>query len=221
MEKELPLDPLPEPTRIELGFEPSQQSPLIYLNINIFLIGLRACRKAINAKARKAEIQKLLSIPDWIEQYRDKKTGRRVLSESKNVEHAHEMHTAICLAQMNFDVVFVPDAMFQRGQKKFDVYLLRDTIILEADLKCLSSKRPDTLANRIISGSNQASRIVLDIKSDISAKDLIDGLRSGTCKNDLVKEIFLFYKNKFYILPKNLIWSKQIFNILKSEKGYT
>ena len=52
-------------------------------------------------------------------------------------------------------------------------------------------------------------------------KDLIDGLRSGTGKNNLLKELLIFYKNRFYVLPVKLIWSKNIFKILKSEKGYT
>ncbi len=122
---------------------------------------------------------------------------------------------------MDYDVVFAPAGIFPRGGKRFDIYLLKDIIILEADLKCISSKNPLTIAYRIKEGSEQASRVVLDVKSIIQAKDLIDGLRSGTGKNSLIKEVLLFYRNKFYILPVNLIWSKRIFDILKSEKGYT
>ncbi len=122
---------------------------------------------------------------------------------------------------MNYDVVFVPIGLFKREQKKFDIYLLRDPVILEADMKSVISTNPDTIGNRIIDGSNQASRVVLDVQSAIPAMDLIDGLRSGTGKNDLIKEVLMFYRNKFYILPINLIWSKRIFEIIKSEKGYT
>ena len=111
--------------------------------------------------------------------------------------------------------------MFKRDQKRFDVYLLRDTIILEADLKCIFSTNPDTIGNRIVNGSDQASRVVLDIRSGVQFRDLIDGLRSGTARNNLIKEILLFYRNRLYILPKNLILSNKIFDILKSEKGYT
>jgi hypothetical protein len=80
---------------------------------------------------------------------------------------------------------------------------------MKADLKCISTTLPDTIAKRIISGSEQAARIVLDVKSTISPDALIDGLRSGTGKNDRIKEIILFYKNKFYRLHKKLIWSKR------------
>jgi len=219
VEKELPSDQSSEDRAVELGFEPARDVFLL-LNISLFAAAIKACREAVTARIRRAEIQKLLAI-GWFEHYKDKKTGRRVLSESNFIEHDHEKRTAICLAQMNYDVIFAPAGMFQRGKKKFDIYLLRDTVILEADLKCISSKNPLTIAYRIKEGSEQASRVVVDIKSDIYTNDLIDGLRSGTGKNNLIKEIFLFYKNKFYILPKNLIWSKQIYNILKSEKGYT
>jgi len=193
----------------------------MFLDVTLFLTGIKSCYEAINSKVKRAHIQKLLSAEGWIEHYLDKKTGRRVLSESKVIEHDHERLTAICLAQMNYDVLFAPDGMFKRNQKKFDVYLLRDTIILEADLKCIYSVRPDTIANRIKSCSDQASRVISDIRSDINIGDLIDGLRSGAGKNSLLKEVFLFYKNRFYILPKDLIWSKRIYQIPKSEKGYT
>jgi hypothetical protein len=97
----------------------------------------------------------------------------------------------------------------------------RDTIILEADLKHVSSKSPLTIAYRIKEGSDQAPRIVLDIASDIDAKTMIQGLRSGVYKNRLLKEILLFYKRKFYRLPKSLVMSNRIYEIIKSEKGYT
>ena len=133
----------------------------------------------------------------------------------------NKRRTAICLAQMNYDVVFAPSGVFSRGTKQFDVYLLRDSIVLEADLKCVSSKNPLTIASRIEEGSEQAARVVIEIASDIESKMLIQGLRSGIYKNDLIREILLIYKRKLYRLPKSLIMSKRIFDILKSEKGYT
>jgi hypothetical protein len=105
--------------------------------------------------------------------------------------------------------------MFTREQKKFDIFLLKDSVILKADLKSITSKNPDTIAKRIIGGSDQASRVVIHINSDIERKDLIDGLRSGVERNGLIKEILLFYKGKYYRLPKNLILSREIFRILK------
>lgn len=206
---------------ISREFEPGDRFVPLLVDITFFVSAIRAYRMAKNARERRDEIQKILAAGEWYLYYEDKRTGRRVLSESICMEFEHERQTAIKLAQMNYDVVFAPVGMFKRDQRKFDVYLLRDTIVLEADMKCVTSTNPDTIANRIISGSHQASRIVLDIRSDISAKDLIDGLRSGTGKNKLLKELLIFYKNRFYVLPVKLIWSKNIFKILKSEKGYT
>jgi hypothetical protein len=111
--------------------------------------------------------------------------------------------------------------LFRRGTKKFDIYLIKDTVILEADLKYLSTKNPLTIAARIKEGSEQAARLVIEIASDIHYKLLIQGLRSGIYKNISLKEILLIYKRQFYRLPRNLIMSKRIFDILKSEKGYT
>lgn len=132
-----------------------------------------------------------------------------------------ELRSAIMLAQMDYDVVFAPAAMFHREQKKFDVYLLKDLIMLEADLKHISSRNPLTIANRIIEGGEQAPRVVLDISSQIEIRFLIEGLRSGVYKSTSVREILLLYKKKLYRLPKSLILGKNIFAILKKEKGYT
>lgn len=115
---------------------------------------------------------------------------------------------------MDYHVVFAPKAMFLRNEKKFDIFLIKESSIFKADLKSISSKNPDTIANRIKGGSEQASRLVIDITSDIEKNDLIDGLRSGVERNDLIKEIMLLYKSKFYRLPKDLILSKKIYNIL-------
>ena len=191
------------------------------VEITGFIAAVRAYYRSINAKSKRKEVERILTLSDWCEHYKDKQTGRRVLSESPGIVHQHERSTAISLAQMNYDVVFAPSGVFKRDQKKFDVYLLRDTVILEADLKCISSKNPLTIAYRIREGSDQASRVVIDIVSDIDNKTLIQGLRSGIHRNHLIREIFLFYRRKFYRLPKSLIESKRIFDILKSEKGYT
>ena len=188
---------------------------VLFIDIIFFSATIKSCYEAINGKIKKIQIKKILNAADWYEHYRDKETGRRVLSESEFIEHEHEKLTAIRLAQMNYDVVFAPKGIFKRSQKKFDVYLFRDTVILEADLKYIVSKNPDTISRRIKDGCDQASRIVIDINSVVDKKDLIQGLKSGVYKNNLVKEILLFYKNKFYRLPKSLIESKRLYEIIK------
>lgn len=150
----------------------------------------------------------------WHEHYKDKTTGRRILSETKFIKYQHELTSAIFLAKSNYHVIFAPKALFTHEEKKFDIFLIRDTLILKAELKNITSKNSDTIAKRIIGGSEQASRIVLHINSDINKKGLINGLRSGVKKNSLIEELLLIYKGKFYKFPKTLILSKEIFKIL-------
>ncbi|MCW3108786.1 MAG: hypothetical protein JWQ09_3292 [Segetibacter sp.] len=204
----------PEEERdIQLGFEPEHPS-LLLVDILLFTAIIKACFETADKKIKKAAIEKILSSEDWFEHFRDKKTGRRVLSETELIEHKHELITATLLAKMDYDVVFAPKAMFARSEKKFDVFLMRAGIILKADLKSISSKNPDTIANRIKGGSEQASRVVIDITSDVEKNALVNGLRSGVERNKLIKEILLLYKSRFYRLPKDLILSKKIYNIL-------
>ena len=212
MQSEQPGDLL-EPQKVETGYEPG--SSFLWSDITGLVALFQTCFEKITAAKKKKQITALLADSKWFEHYRDKSSKRRVLSETELIEHQHELTTAIALAQINYDVIFAPRAMFNREEKKFDIFLLRDTVILKADLKSITSKNPDTIAKRIKGGSDQASRIVVHINSDIEKKNLIDGLRSGVERNSLIKEILLFYKNRFYRLPKTLIISREIYKVLK------
>lgn len=198
---------------IEREYEPGAGKLLF--DIAGFVALIQYCIEKGNAASKRKQIKKILHLSNWVEHYKDKGTGRVVLSESKKIDYRHEMSTAICLAKMNYDVLFAPFGIFKRGDKKFDIFLIRDIVILKADLKNIYSKNPDTIGQRIKEGSDQASRIVINVVSDIRKSVLIDGLRSGAEKNNLLKEILLIYKSKFYRLPKPLILSKNIYQIIK------
>jgi hypothetical protein len=93
--------------------------------------------------------------------------------------------------------------------------LCKENVMLQADLKSLTTKNPDTIAKRIKEGSDQANSIVLDINSDINIKDLISGLRSGCERNDKLIEIILLIKLRCYFLLKEKIICNRIFNEFK------
>lgn len=169
-----------------------------------------------NKKTRKEQMNKIWSCCDWYVHHTDKRTGRGVYSETSfSIEYKHELHTAIYLTEVGYDVLFAPKGMFAISDKKFDVFLIKDTIMLKADLKAITSNLPNTVANRIIGGSEQASRVVVHILSDISSKVLINALRTGCYRNKKIIEILLIYKNSFYKLRKGLIINKLIFTIIK------
>ena len=164
---------------------------------------------------KKEQINQLLLLDGLFNHHTDKATKRVVLANYSQLEYPHEHHTSKKLTSVNYDVIFVPNGYFKRGEKKFDVFLTRDHIFLEADLKSITSKNSDTIGNRIKEGSLQAARIVLDITSPIQKRQLIDGLKLGCQRNDMIKEILLFYNSKFYRLPVIEILSKRIFDIIK------
>lgn len=102
---------------------------LAILDIIAFISAITAYYNSTDVKGRQKAIQKVLNLEDWHEHYRDRKTGRRVLSELPGFKHLKELRSAILLAQTDYDVVFAPSAMFRREEKKFDIYLLRDTLV--------------------------------------------------------------------------------------------
>ena len=168
-----------------------------------------------NNNLKNEEVEKLIQFPGLNIHHIDKETKKTVLSVSNKFEYEHEHHTAKKLTSHNYHILFTPKGYFKRSEKKHDIFLIKQHLILEADLKCIFSKNPDTIDNRIKEGSEQASRIVLDIHSDIEKMTLIDGLRLGCQRNDFLKQILLFYRSRFFILQKDQILGKNIFNILK------
>lgn len=180
-----------------------------------FIATLRLINNAIDKNVKAKEIKRLLNNPDFYILHKDDITNRKVIAEFKAFEFKHEETTAKKLNSIGFDVIFAPKGMFGRKDKKFDIFLAKDNILLRADLKSISSTNPDTIANRICGGAMQANRIVVDIQSKILPKKLIDGLKSGIIKSKGLSEIMLFYRNGFYRLPKNIIESNRIFDVLK------
>jgi len=171
--------------------------------------------KQANKGLRAEAIGRLLSFDGLIRHYKNKDTRRSVFAASQAFEYPHEYHTAKKLAAVNYDVVLVPEGYFTRYQKKFDVFLARDYVLLEADLKCITTVSARTLAKRIKEGSEQASRVVLDITSPIQKNILIDGLKEGCERNEQLVEVMLFYNSKFYRFPKDEVLSKNVWKIFK------
>lgn len=165
--------------------------------------------------ARQEGITKLLNCDGLRCHINNNDTGRGVFSISETFEYPHELATATKLTTEDYDVVFMPEGFFSRHEKRFDVLLCRDHVSFEADLKCITSTNPDTIGKRIKEGSLQAPRLVLDIQSGIGRKDLIQGLKTGCERNDLLKEILLFYNHRFYRLFISQILSKKIYDIVK------
>lgn len=160
-------------------------------------------------------IKRLLLLDGLLNHYTDKTTKRNVLANCRHFEYPHEFHTSQKLTGADYDVIFIPRGYFKSHEKKFDVFLCRDHIFLESDLKCITSTNPDTIGKRIKEGSEQAARVVLDITSQIQKKRLIDGLKIGCERNRELKEILLFYNSAFYRLPITQIVSRRIFEIIK------
>lgn len=199
---------------IETAHDPVPKSQVLFIDITFFHSLLRPCFEAIGVKNRQKAIEALLASEEWVRLHTDRQTDCSVYTEKKDMDHEHEISTARALTAMDYDVLFVPTGMFSKEEKKFDVFLIRGHVILKAEMKCISSKNPDTIAKRIKEGLEQASRIVLDIVSDIETRTLIDGLRSGIERRSGLKELLLFYRNRFYRLTRQEILGKNIFKIL-------
>lgn len=168
-----------------------------------------------NKTLKKEEIKKLLLMDGLINHHQDKVSKRVVLAACKKFEYPQEQHTCKKLTEVNYDVIVVPKGYFKRDEKKFDVFISREHVFFEADLKCITTSNPDTIGKRIKEGSEQAARIVLDITSAIQKKELVVGLKTGCERNPVLKEILLFYNSLFYCLPKTQILSKNIFSVIK------
>lgn len=184
-----------------------REGGLLFVDVAGFVALVHSCLGKAQRVYNRVQIRKILRDFDWVVHYADKDTGRRVLAEGA-IEHEHEKSTAIFLAQMDYDVVFAPAGMFRREDKRFDVFLIRDSVILKADMKYISSKNPDYIAKRIKEGSEQASRVIIHIASDVDKRTLRNALKSGVERNKLITEILLIYKGNLHKLSKTAILNK-------------
>jgi hypothetical protein len=172
--------------------------------------------KSAQTKQQKVEyISRLLQTEGLIKHYESKRTGCVVVALCEKFEYDHELQTSMKLADEQYNVLLVPQGYFARHEKKFDVFLCRNHVMIETDLKYINSRKPDAIAARIKEGSEQSSRLVIDIASNIEKVTLIEGLKSGCVRNKLIEEIMLFYSGKFYRLQKSQILSRSIFQSIK------
>jgi len=192
----------------------SRHSTRSNLNIDDFKPIVQKIKNG-SKEIKKAEIQNLFQMDGMITHYRHKTTKRIVVADCINFEFVHEKTTAEKLTGVNYDIIFVPKGYFKRAEKTFDIFLCREHIFLEADLKSIVSANPDTISKRIKNGSEQSSRLVLDIRSNIKRQILIQALKSGCERNNTLLEVLLFYKSRFLCLPKNLILSSKVLDQIK------
>ena len=186
----------------------------LFIDVAGFAALVHSCFGKVHRVYKRAQIRRILEEYDWMVHYEDKVTGRRVLAEGK-IEHEHEKDTAVFLAQMDYDVVFAPAGMFIKREKRFDVFLIRNTSILKADIKTIYTKSPNNIGKRIKEGSEQASRVIINIASNVKKRILIDGLRRGVQRNKLIEEIILIYKGRLYRLSTSVIQGPLVFEIIK------
>ncbi len=180
-----------------------------------YLKGLIKEIKLAGKADRLEKIAKLLSMNGWITHHQDRKTKCVVLATCEEFEYPHEHHTCKKLTAADYNVILVPKGYFKRNEKKFDVFLCREHIFLESDLKCITTANVDTIGKRIKEGSEQSSRLVLDIISPVKKTELIDGLKTGCERNKALTEIMLFYNSCFYRLKKDLVLSRNIYKVIK------
>jgi hypothetical protein len=180
-----------------------------------YLKGLIEEIKLASKAERLEKITRLLSMDCWIPHHQDRKTKCVVLAAYEEFEYPHEHHTCKKLTAAGYNVILVPKGYFKRNEKKFDVFLSRGHIFLESDLKCITTANVDTIGKRIKEGSEQSSRLVLDIISPVKKPELIDGLKTGCERNKALIELMLFYNSCFYRLKKDLILSRNIYKVIK------
>lgn len=202
------------PAWVNSVFSEPAQSCVAKFDIVVFKKIVEAIRQG-NKSEKFDQINALLSCEGLINHHQNKTTRCKVMAVCEKFEYEHEHHTAIKLTGKDYDVILVPNSYFKRHEKKFDVFLSRGHIFLEADLKCIRTTNTDTIGNRIKEGSEQSSRIVLDVVSNVGKAELIDGLKTGCERNEVLFEILLFYNSQFYCLRKEQILSKNIYKIIK------
>jgi len=191
-------------------------SGVLYSDVTGFISIINSIIEAGQKGIRSRLINELKEDKDLISDYINKDFGTQIFKHKPTKILMHEFVTAKKLTDVNYDVIFAPKGMFKTKDKKFDVFVIyKDKYLIRADLKANFEPTKNSIFKSIESGSKQAEHIVLDINSEISINDLIDGLRSGLIAGKNVKSVMLFYKKQFLNLDRNAVFSKVIYKLLK------
>lgn len=198
-----------------MGFN-FQSFGILYSDITGFITLIRSIYESTERSTKQKLIHELKSDKELISVYINQNNGKQIFKHDYTRVIDHELATAKKITEVNFDVIFAPKGMFGRGQKRFDIFAIKnDSSIIKADLKANFEPTPNAIFKLIESGNKQAEHLVLDVNSTINSDDLIDGLRSGLSAGKNVKTIMLFYKKRFHNLDRNAIFSKNIYKMLK------
>lgn len=125
-----------------------------------------------------------------------------------------EFHIAEKLVKSGQHVLF-PNQGDLGKKRKNDVFIydIKTFFQRNVELKSLFGETADTISSQIISGSGQSNIIAYDVQSNIKRNWLIQGLRSGWTKN--TKKILLNWMGQWYEIDKELLFSNNIYRILK------
>lgn len=188
----------------------------LYTDVTGFVSIIKSIIETGQKAVRIRLINELKTDKDLVSAYINKDFGTQIFKHEPTKILSHELDTAKKLTEVNFDVIFAPKGMFKTRDKKFDIFAIyKDKYLIKADLKANFEPTKNSIFKLVESGNKQAEHIVLDINSEISKNDLIDGLRSGLMAGKNVKSVMLFYKKQFFNLDRNAIFSKVIYKLLK------
>ncbi|MEA5459416.1 hypothetical protein VB796_10220 [Arcicella sp. LKC2W] len=116
---------------------------------------------------------------------------------NKNIE------TAIFLAKKGFQVRLL-EVINQPNHKNPDAYIVNKDIIIEFKHNVKATK--SAIDNEIRDAKNQADYILIDIQSDISREDLLEGIknryRRPQPKYQTMKDLWLIWKGELYIFTR-------------------
>jgi hypothetical protein len=166
--------------------------------------------KAIVDRSRKIlterEKKQLISNNELAEVLKINKS--KLYTTAKQKILPHEMETIRKLLTVDHDVLFMPNSYFGKGNVSFDVIVFNKKSYFTADLKRITSKNAQTIADDISYGATQGRNVIVDASNDIQYTVLADGIYSAAIKNNKLSHVMLFYKNRKKTYSRDEIKSK-------------
>jgi hypothetical protein len=188
----------------------------LFSDITGFVSTIKIIFESANKVKKREYVRKLKNDKDLKSIYINPDTSQQVYKHIYTSVLEHEMNTAVKLTLYGYDVVFAPKGMFKRNEKRFDIFLIKNNeVVIKADLKSNFEGTVNSISNSIVAGNEQAENIVIDFLSNIHYKNLIDGLRMGLKASSKIKNLIIFYKKEYYAFDRSIIFSKQIYRLLK------
>lgn len=169
-------------------------------NLNIDIAGFNALKDLIGksaTKVRKNNVAKIKKLNGMEEIYTFK--GKGVYKPDDRKISEDELLAAKKAVEAGIEMIFSSPSEFSKVGGKtppnFDTYIVgKNYKLYPADIKSNFTGTSNSIQQSIVASKNQSPTVIIDLRSKVKLKDLVEGINAGFIDNSEAKRVIVLYK---------------------------